>query len=136
MLWPELLAQFNNEVASGARKLSASQSRALFLVNAEYYGTNTGSMTPAERRDPDLVIRSKSALSRQRRIARGAGRDADASRRFVSEFQQMRTMMQKMAAGQNPNAPPMPDEGPALNRAARRTKKKKSKKKKLTAGFG
>ena len=27
-------------------------------------------------------------------------RDADASRRFVSEFQQMRTMMQKMAAGQ------------------------------------
>ena len=94
------------------------------------------SMTPAERRDPDLVIRSKSALSRQRRIARGAGRDADASRRFVSEFQQMRTMMQKMAAGQNPNAPPMPDEGPALNRAARRTKKKKSKKKKLTAGFG
>ena len=78
------------------------------------------SMTPAERSDPDLVIRSKSALSRQRRIARGAGRDADASRRFVSEFQQMRTMMQKMAAGQNPNAPPMPDEGPALNRAARR----------------
>ena len=95
------------------------------------------SMTPAERRDPDLVIRSKSALSRQRRIARGAGRDADASRRFVSEFQQMRTMMQKMAAGQNPNAAPGPmDEGPALNRAARRTKKKKSKKKKLTAGFG
>ena len=95
------------------------------------------SMTPAERRDPDLVIRSKSALSRQRRIARGAGRDADASRRFVSEFQQMRTMMQKMAAGQNPNAPPQSmDEGPALNRAARRTKKKKSKKKKLTAGFG
>ena len=95
------------------------------------------SMTPAERRDPDLVIRSKSALSRQRRIARGAGRDADASRRFVSEFQQMRTMMQKMAAGQNPNAAPDPmDAGPALNRAARRTKKKKSKKKKLTAGFG
>ena len=94
------------------------------------------SMTPAERSDPDLVIRSKSALSRQRRIARGAGRDADASRRFVSEFQQMRTMMQKMAAGQNPNAPPGPEDGPALNRAARRTKKKKSKKKKLTAGFG
>ena len=95
------------------------------------------SMTPAERRDPDLVIRSKSALSRQRRIARGAGRDADASRRFVSEVQEMRTMMQKMAAGQNPNAAAQPmDEGPALNRAARRTKKKKSKKKKLTAGFG
>ena len=49
----------------------------------------------------------------------------------------MRTMMQKMAAGQNPNAAAQPmDEGPALNRAARRTKKKKSKKKKLTAGFG
>ena len=45
-------------------------------------------------------------------------------------------MLQKMAAGQNPNAAPAIDEGPALNRAARRTKKKKSKKKKLTAGFG
>lgn len=95
------------------------------------------SMTPQERRDPDLLIMSKTALARQRRIAKGAGRDADASKRFISEFQQMRTMMAKMASGQDPSQAAVPeDAGPALNRAARRTKKKGGKKKRLSSGFG
>lgn len=95
------------------------------------------SMTPQERRDPDLLIMSKTALARQRRIAKGAGRDADASKRFISEFQQMRTMMAKMASGQDPSQAAAPeDAGPALNRAARRTKKKGGKKKRLSSGFG
>lgn len=96
-------------------------------------------MTKRERADPDLIIRSKSALSRQRRIARGSGREITDAKQFISEFQQMRTMMQKMASGQAPGgpgaaAPPDPAEG--LNRAARRSKKKAKGKKKVLTGFG
>ena len=114
----------NDQIAAAEAKIKIQAS----LIN---------SMTPKERGEPDLIIRDKSALARQKRIAAGSGRSVDQAKQFLSEFQQMRTMMQKMAAGQNPNAAPDPmDAGPALNRAARRTKKKKSKKKKLTAGFG
>ena len=95
------------------------------------------SMTPKERGDPALLIRDKSALSRQRRVARGAGRDLAATKQFISEFQQMRTMMAQMA-GQAPpegDAPAAPAD--AGNRAARRAKKKKAGgRKRARTGFG
>ena len=99
------------------------------------------SMTPKERADPDLVIRDKTALSRQRRISKGAGRDLNAIKSFVSDFQQMRTMMAKMAGQVPPDGPgdaaAPPDPDAMLNRSQRRAKKKKGgKKKRLSAGFG
>ena len=73
-------------------------------------------------------------------LAAGSGRSVDQAKQFLSEFQQMRTMMAKMA-GQAPpdgaDAAAAPDPDALLNRAARRAKKKKGGKRKLkTAGFG
>ena len=98
------------------------------------------SMTPKERADPELVIRDKTALSRQRRVSKGAGRDLGDMKAFVSEFQQMRTMMAKMAGQAPPDGDAQaaaPDPDAMLNRAARRAKKKGGKKKlKAAGGFG
>ncbi|CAM9360245.1 unnamed protein product [Discosporangium mesarthrocarpum] len=62
------------------------------------------SMTEAERKDPDLLTLDPTAPSRLRRISKGAGlRIKDASD-FISEFQQMRTIMSRMGKqmqGQN-----------------------------------
>ena len=61
------------------------------------------SMTPQERRDPDLLA---SSPSRRRRIAGGAGyKESDVSK-LVSDFQKMRTLMQQM--GQGGGLPGMP----------------------------
>lgn len=95
------------------------------------------SMTPGERADPGLLIRDKSALSRQRRVAKGAGRDLDTCKQFVSEFQQMRSMMARMAGQQAPDGPPdAPDPGALGNRASRRAGKKSKGKKRAKTGFG
>jgi len=117
----------NDQIAAAEAKIKIQAS----LIN---------SMTPKERGEPDLVIRDKSALARQKRIAAGSGRSVDQAKQFLSEFQQMRTMMAKMA-GQAPpdgaDAAAAPDPDALLNRAARRAKKKKGGKRKLkTAGFG
>ncbi|KAH8049497.1 7S RNA binding protein [Aureococcus anophagefferens] len=116
----------NDQIAAAEAKIKIQAS----LIN---------SMTP-ERGEPDLIIRDKSALARQKRIAAGSGRSVDQAQQFLSEFQQMRTMMAKMA-GQAPpdgaDAAAAPDPDALLNRAARRAKKKKGGKRKLkTAGFG
>jgi signal recognition particle subunit SRP54 len=63
------------------------------------------SMTPEERKDPDLLAKSP---SRRRRIARGSGHsDTDVSE-LISKFQQMRSMMQQIGQGNFPGMPGMP----------------------------
>jgi signal recognition particle subunit SRP54 len=57
------------------------------------------SMTPDERRDPDLLAGSP---SRRRRIAKGAGFGLDAVSKLVSDFQKMRSLMQQMGQGNFP----------------------------------
>lgn len=49
------------------------------------------SMTPLERRNPDLLD-----SSRRRRIARGAGKDIQEINQFIKQFEQMRQMMKSM----------------------------------------
>ncbi|MBO3462898.1 signal recognition particle protein [Aetokthonos hydrillicola Thurmond2011] len=62
------------------------------------------SMTPQERRDPDLLA---SSPSRRRRIASGAGyKETDVSK-LVSDFQRMRGFMQQMGQGRFPGMPGM-----------------------------
>ncbi|WP_338440895.1 signal recognition particle protein [Synechococcus elongatus IITB4] len=55
-----------------------------------------GSMTPQERRDPDLLANSP---SRRHRIAKGCGQTEAEIRQIIQQFQQMRTMMQQMSQG-------------------------------------
>jgi signal recognition particle subunit SRP54 len=52
------------------------------------------SMTPLERRKPDLV-----KASRKRRIASGAGVQVQDVNRLFKEYEQMRDMMKKMKGG-------------------------------------
>jgi signal recognition particle subunit SRP54 len=55
-----------------------------------------GSMTMAERQDPDLLI---SAASRCRRVAKGSGYKERDVADLVAKFKQMRSMMQMMGQG-------------------------------------
>ncbi len=102
------------------------------------------SMTAAERSNPDLLA---GAPSRRRRIARGSGYQEVDVTRLVSEFQQMRRMMQQL--GQGGGLPGMPGlaglgggEEPGrpgwrgYPGAAPAQKKKKDKKDKKKKGFG
>ena len=50
------------------------------------------SMTPAERKDPDIID-----LSRRRRIAAGSGVEPHEIKQFLQQFDQVRTMMREMA---------------------------------------
>ena len=52
------------------------------------------SMTPEERRNPDLIN-----PSRKHRIAKGAGVDISEVNRMVKQFENMRKMMKKMGNG-------------------------------------
>jgi len=52
------------------------------------------SMTPAERRRPDII-----KATRKKRIAAGAGGQGHEVNRLLNEFDQMRTMMKKMKGG-------------------------------------
>lgn len=56
-----------------------------------------GSMTVAERKDPDLLANSP---SRRRRIAKGSGHSEKEVGELVSNFQRMRSLMQQMGSGQ------------------------------------
>jgi signal recognition particle subunit SRP54 len=55
-----------------------------------------GSMTEAERRDPDLLANSP---SRRRRIARGCGHPEAEISQVIKDFQRMRSFMQQMGQG-------------------------------------
>ncbi|KAJ8607420.1 hypothetical protein CTAYLR_009979 [Chrysophaeum taylorii] len=94
------------------------------------------SMTPKERRLPDLLIRDKTSISRMTRIGKGAGFDLRAAQTFIAEFQAMRTMMARMAAGPGASSPTKPPSSPVGNRAARRAGgKKKAKRRAPARGF-
>jgi signal recognition particle subunit SRP54 len=109
------------------------------------------SMTPEERRDPDLL---SSSPSRRKRIAKGAGYGLDDVSKLVKDFQKMRSLMQQMGQGSFPGmgmpgmggmggmfggnptggAPTAPPPGwRGYNTPSPGKKKKKDKKKK---GFG
>lgn len=105
-----------------------------------------GSMTPAERQNPDLLA---SSPNRRCRIAGGSGYGLSDVSKLVSDFQKMRSLMQQMGRGQFPGMGGMPGMGgdplmaggPPAQGAGWRgypsgqgaKKKKKDKKKK---GFG
>ena len=52
------------------------------------------SMTPQERRNPDII-----SSSRKARIAKGAGRDVQDVNRLLKQHKQMAKMMKKMKKG-------------------------------------
>jgi signal recognition particle subunit SRP54 len=102
------------------------------------------SMTKEERANPDLFIKDREARSRLTRIATSSGYSLDEVKAFISEFQQMKTMMsrmQKRLGGQGTDgqddsmtADPMDMMG---NRAMRRaSKKNKNAGKGVARGFG
>jgi len=96
------------------------------------------SMTKQERRDPDLLAKSS---GRKQRIAKGAGYATQEVTKLVSDFQQMRKLMQQFGQGKMPGfpgmggMPGMPDMGMGggsnLPPGSQYGKKKKKKK-----GFG
>ncbi len=106
-----------------------------------------GSMTPEERRNPDLLA---SSPSRRRRIAGGSGRGLEDVSKLVSDFQKMRSLMQQMGRGQMPGmgggfpgmgGDPLMAGGPARSAGWRgydgsQSAKKKKKKDKKKKGFG
>lgn len=57
------------------------------------------SMTPEERKNPDLL---SSSPSRRRRIAKGSGHHLDEVSKLVKDFQKMRSLMQQMGQGRFP----------------------------------
>ena len=104
------------------------------------------SMTPKERRRPELLITDRTARSRLQRISKGSGSSLDDARAFMSEFQRMRTMMSRMSKMMGPGGVPngmnpamaSPDGSDSTgmqpgNRAMRRASKSK---KKSTRGGG
>jgi signal recognition particle subunit SRP54 len=64
-----------------------------------------GSMTPQERRQPELLA---SQPSRRRRIATGCGHTPADVDRVLADFQKMRGVMQQMTRGGMPGMPGMP----------------------------
>ena len=52
------------------------------------------SMTPAERRNPDIIKHS-----RKQRISRGCGRSVEEINRLLNQFDQMKKMMKQMSSG-------------------------------------
>jgi signal recognition particle subunit SRP54 len=83
-----------------------------------------GSMTKAERLDPELLAKTP---SRRRRIAKGCGRTETEVNKLVADFTRMRSMMQQMTTGNFPAGFPG---GPGGGGSAPKKPKKKKK------GFG
>jgi signal recognition particle subunit SRP54 len=67
-----------------------------------------GSMTEAERRDPELLAASP---SRRRRIAGGSGHTSADVDKVLQNFQQMRGFMQQMSRGGMPGMGGLPGMG-------------------------
>ena len=70
------------------------------------------SMTPEERRRPDLI-----KGSRRLRIAKGSGTTVQAVNQLVKQFEQMRKLMKSMSRGK------MPDIGALMRQAVRRRRR-------------
>lgn len=97
------------------------------------------SMTRQERAQPELLFASPTARSRLERIARGAGRSIPEANALISDFQQMRTMMQRMSKRMlgGPDGGPQEGSGGGMNRAQkRRAAKKKAIRGRAKRGFG
>ncbi|APB32774.1 Signal recognition particle protein [Gloeomargarita lithophora Alchichica-D10] len=87
------------------------------------------SMTTRERQQPDILA---SHPSRRRRIAKGSGHTEAEVTKLVQDFQQMRTMMQRMSMGGLPGMGDAPNlAGMGSGRSARRKQQGKKRK-----GFG
>ncbi|HEY9669766.1 MAG TPA: signal recognition particle protein [Coleofasciculaceae cyanobacterium] len=102
------------------------------------------SMTPEERRNPDLLA---SSPSRRRRIAKGCGYTERDVSNLVSEFTKMRTLMQQMGQGMMPGMAGMggmfggmgggnPPSQPGWRSYTGNSSSKKKKKEKKKKGFG
>jgi len=74
------------------------------------------SMTPQERRDPDLI-----KGRRKDRIARGSGTDVEAVNDLISQFRQMQKMMKQMTGGA------IASNGSTNNKRSNNKKNKKNK---------
>ena len=126
----------DEDLSKGEQQLKRSES----MIN---------SMTLEERRNPDLLA---SSPNRRRRIARGAGYEESDVSKLVSDFQKMRSLMQKMGQGNFPGMGGMPGMGglpgmggmPGMGGGSGRpgwrgyggNPKKKKKKEKKKKGFG
>ncbi|MFD1465530.1 signal recognition particle protein [Lapidilactobacillus mulanensis] len=95
------------------------------------------SMTPKERRDPDLLN-----PSRRRRIAAGSGRSVQEVNRMIKQFKQSRDMMTKMSKGNMNGMENMFGSGMqgkmgkmAMNSMVRKQKKNKKKRLKNAKRF-
>ena len=126
----------DEDLSKGEQQLKRSES----MIN---------SMTLEERRNPDLLA---SSPNRRRRIARGAGYEESDVSKLVSDFQKMRSLMQKMGQGNFPGMGGMPGMGglpgmggmPGMGGGGGRpgwrgyggNPKKKKKKEKKKKGFG
>jgi signal recognition particle subunit SRP54 len=126
----------------GGSQISASQLQQV-EIKLKQNRAFIGSMTPKERKNPDLLISDKTARSRLMRITKGSGLRLPQGQQFVSEFQRMRTMMsrmQKQMAGMDATDMAQMEESdsmPALgNRAMRRNAKKNKVKRSGGGGFG
>lgn len=118
-----------SKLTEAASKLKVAES----LIN---------SMTLTERREPELLYGGPSSVSRMNRIAKGSGRSMKDIRGLVSDFQKMRTMMQRMSkqmmasGGEGPDAA-LGGSGGVGNRAQRRkAAKKKADSARPKRGFG
>ena len=60
------------------------------------------SMTPQERKNPDLI---RTHITRRKRLARGSGNSLEQVNAFMKQFEQMRQMMFMAAQGKLPNMP-------------------------------
>ncbi len=74
-------------LSSEQQEVIASHGESMFKL----YETAINSMTPAERRQPEIIN-----MSRRRRIARGAGLKENEVGQMLNEFEQMRRMFQQM----------------------------------------
>lgn len=97
------------------------------------------SMTRQERANPELLYAAPTAFSRVERIAGGSGRTVADAQNLVSDFQKLRTMMQRMSKQMmgGPDGGPAEGSGGTPNRAQRRrAARKKALRGDSKRGFG
>jgi signal recognition particle subunit SRP54 len=127
----------------GGNQISASQLQQV-EIKLKQNRAFINSMSPKERKNPDLLISDKTARSRLMRITKGSGLRLPQGQQFVSEFQRMRTIMSRMQkqmggmdAMDSMANMEQADSMPALgNRAMRRNAKKSKGKRSGGGGFG
>lgn len=132
-MMPGMSGVSDSKLAEAAEKLKVADS----LIK---------SMTYKEREMPELLYALDGSNSRLERIAAGSGRSLREAQQLISDFQQMRTMMQRMSkqmlgGGEGPGGPAgAGPPGPGGRKANRSQQRKAAKKKASNArpkrGFG